>query len=272
MPELPLITIITPSYNQACFIEQTIESVLDQKYPCLQYIVMDGGSTDGTQALLRKYDRHLEWFSERDRGQSHAVNKGLRLAAGEIVAFINSDDYYEPGALWAAGGFFAAHPDAAWLTGKCRTVDETGREIRRPVTLYKHLWLRLRSYRALQVLNYVSQPATFWSRKLLPEIGYLDEGLRYTMDYDYWLRIGKRYPLRTIDRCLACFRIHSCSKSGTTAHLQFDEELETARRHSQSRRLLALHRLHRAITVTIYRHLLIKEDHRPMPAPLIEGT
>lgn len=253
---LPRISIVTPSYNQGEFIEQTIESVLGQGYPDLEYLVMDGGSTDGTLEILERYGDRLTWVSEEDRGQSDALNKGLRRATGEIVAFINSDDYYEPGALHAIGEFLARNPESSWVTGKCRTVDDHGREIRSAITRYKNFWLRRRSLRALQVLNYVSQPATFWHRRVLERVGEFDESLEYAMDYDYSLRVARHFRLDYIDRYLASFRVHPSSKAGASAHAQFDAGLEIARRYVRSPVLLGLHRAHNALTVGIYRRLL----------------
>jgi len=270
MTGLPRITIITPSYNQGPFIEQTIKSVLSQNYPDLQYIVMDGGSTDQTISILRKYEDKLYWISEKDRGQSDAINKGFRIATGEIIAFLNSDDVYEPGALLAVGEFFACHPQAVWVTGKCRTIDSQGREIRKGITLYKNLWLGLRSYTALLVLNYISQPATFWHRRIVDEVGYLDESLLYAMEYDYWLRIGKQFRLWFINRYLASFRIHPSSKAGSSAHAQFDAELEIARRYVHSPFLFVLHHLHRDLIVAVYRLLLARERAR-LPSFLEAG-
>mgnify|MGYP001086066400 CR=1 FL=1 len=257
---LPRITIITPSYNQGEFIGQTIESVLGQGYPDLEYIVMDGGSTDDTVDILKRYDGRLHWVSERDRGQSHAINKGLRMATGEIVAFLNSDDLYEPGALMKVGSFFASHPDAGWLTGKCRTVDQNGKEIRRGATLYKNLWLRLRSYRVLTVMNYISQPATFWRQQVVDTVGQFDEQWQYAMDYDYSLRVGRRFRLWVLDEYLACFRVHSTSKAGASANAQFDVDLEIAKRHVSSPVLVGLHALHNAAVVGMYRILLARSQ------------
>lgn len=262
MTSLPRITIITPSYNQGEFIEQTIRSVLDQGYPDLEYIVMDGGSTDQTISILRKYEGQLYWISEKDRGQSHAINKGLKMASGEVVAFLNSDDLYEPGALRAVGEFFARYPEAAWVTGKCRIIDQHGREVRKAITLYKNLWLHLRRYEVLLVLNYISQPATFWRRQVVNEVGFLIETPYYTMDYEYWLRIGQRFRLWFINRYLACFRIHPASKSGSSAQAQFDEELEAVQRYTRSPLLIGLHRLHSSITVAVYKRLLARERAR----------
>ncbi len=256
METLPRITVITPSFNQGNFIEQTINSVLNQNYPELEYFVMDGGSTDNTLEVLKKYDGRLLWISERDKGQSHAINKGLRMATGEIIAFLNSDDLYEPGSLLKVGTFFTTFPDANWLTGKCRTVDWAGREIRKGITLYKNTWLKLRSYGVLAVLNYISQPATFWSRKVVRRVGDFDESLRYAMDYDYWLRVGSKFKLWVLNDYLACFRVHPSSKAGSSAHAQFDAEFQIAKRYITSPILVGLHTAHVALTVRIYRWLM----------------
>ena len=252
MMPLPPISIITPSYNQADFIETTILSVLEQDYPALEYLVMDGGSTDGTLDILRKYEDRLTWMSEPDHGQGHAINKGLARASGEVVAFLNSDDVYAPGALLAVGEYFAQHPEAHWLTGRCSLIDESGHEMRKSITAYKHFWLAFRSYRVLQVLNYISQPATFWRRELLEEVGGLDEDLRYTMDYAYWLRVGDRYRLHALRQRLAGFRLYAASKSGGGYEEQFAEELAVCRRFA-SPLAVNLHRLHNALILGVYR-------------------
>ena len=169
--ELPQISVITPSYNSGLFIEQTIRSVLAQGYPKLEYIVIDGGSTDGTVDILHKYDGSLTWISEKDRGQSHAINKGFQMATGEVLAYLNADDVYEPGALVKVGNFITRHPQAYWVTGRCRFIDANDKEIRRVAAWYKYFWLLWGSYCALMVLDYVSQPATFWHREVIMQIG-----------------------------------------------------------------------------------------------------
>jgi len=253
---LPEITIITPSYNQGQFIGQTIESVLSQDYPHLQYIVMDGGSTDNTVDVLKQYDGKLTWRSEGDRGQSHAINKGIAMATGDVIAFLNSDDLYEPGALRKVGQYFALHSQASWVTGRCRTIDAQGREIRRGVTAYKNLWLRFGSYTVLQVTDYVSQPATFWHRRVVQKVGLFDEGVRYAMDYDYSLRVGRHFRLDVIHDYLARYRMHPASKAGSSANAQFDVDLEIARRHVSSPVLKWLHVVHNAMIVAAYRSLV----------------
>ena len=260
MVKHPRITIITPSYNQGEFIEQTIQSILGQEYPDLEYMVIDGGSTDGTLDVLTKYDGRIKWVSEPDRGQSHAINKGLRTATGDVVAFLNSDDLYEPGALLEVGRFFSRHPQAAWLTGRCRVIDQNGREIRKWMTFIKNFWLRTRSFAVLQVLDYVSQPATFWRREVVEKVGFFDENLRYAMDYDYSLRVGQHFKLWVLDEYLASFRIHPTSKAGASASAQFDVDLEIARAHVSSPALIALHRLSNWIVVTLYRIVMSSES------------
>lgn len=255
MAEWPKISIITPSFNQGTFIEATIQSVLSQDYPNLEYIVLDGGSTDGTQEILRKYQNQLTWISEPDQGQADAINKGLSKASGEVLAYLNSDDLYLPGALRKVGAYFAEHPQADWLTGFCLNIDAGGRPIRGLIRAYKNAWLRTRSYRALLVLNYIAQPATFWRRRLADQVGPLDERLHYTMDYQYWLRLGRAARLHVLKEDLAAFRLHPASKSGGTAERQFQEQLGVAADFAGPC-LLRLHRVHNALAVFIYQHIM----------------
>jgi glycosyltransferase involved in cell wall biosynthesis len=247
----PRISVVTPSFNQGAYIEETIRSVLDQGYPNLEYIVMDGGSTDGTVDILRRYEKQLAWISEKDGGQSDALNKGFRKAGGEILAYINSDDTYEPGALLKVGSFFAEHPQADWLTGRCRIMDPQGREIRRLITAYKNFWLLFSSYKLLLAIDYISQPATFWRREVIQRVGPFDEELHLTMDYDYSLRVGGRYKLWVLNAPLASFRVHPASKSASIrAH--FDEDLAVARKYARSKLLVNLHRLHNQLIIHSY--------------------
>jgi len=255
MALLPKITLVTPSYNQGGFIKQTIASVLSQGYSDLEYIVVDGGSTDDTLRILKDYGDRLDWVSESDRGQSHAINKGLERATGEVVGFINSDDLLEPGALMRIGKYFSEHPKANWVTGKCRTIDHEGNEIRKGITLYKNTWLLFRSKKILLVLNYISQPATFWRREVMDEVGYFGEQWKYAMDYDYWLRMMKKYNLYYLNSYLASFRVHPTSKAGASANAQFDGALEILKSHKTSALFIGMHKLHDAMTVFIYSKL-----------------
>ncbi len=256
MTDYPKISIITPSFNQSAFIEETILSVLSQDYPHLEYIVVDGGSSDATLDILRTYQDQLIWISESDQGQANAINKGFKMASGDVLAYLNSDDLYLPGTLNKVGAFFADNPNADWLSGYCQNVDGNGHPIRPFISKYKNFWLRTRSYQVLKVLNYISQPATFWRGTLIQKLGYLDEDLQYTMDYEYWLRIGKTHKLSVLEEELAVFRLHSSSKSGINSDQQFDEELEVAKNYSKGLPII-LHYLHiklRALLVFIYRY------------------
>lgn len=233
----PKISIITPSYNHAHFIERTINSILSQDYKNIEYIVMDGGSKDGTVEILKSYGDKIIWKSEKDGGQSEAINKGLKLATGEIVAFLNSDDTYEPGALRKVVDFFNKNPDKKWVYGKCYIIDENEKEIRKPITIYKNIKLKNYSYRKLLSENFISQPATFWRRELLKDIGYINENEHYTMDYEYWLRIGQKYHAGVIREYLANFRMYNTSKSGSLSNPQFKDELRIAKKFSNGAKI-----------------------------------
>lgn len=263
--DLPKISIVTPSFNQGRYIERTIRSVLSQGYPDLEYIVMDGGSTDGTIKILERYQDMLTWVTEPDNGQSHAINKAMQMARGEVLAYINTDDLYAPGALFEVGRYFLNHPGANWLTGRCRIVGPTGEEIRRLVTRYKTFWLRLQAVDVLPVLNFISQPATFWTRSVLEAVGPFDEDLHYAMDYDYWLRVARRFRLHVLHVQLADFRIHPTSKAGASASAQFDASYGIVRKHVTSPVLLALHQVHSRATVAAYRILMARERKSATP-------
>jgi glycosyltransferase involved in cell wall biosynthesis len=255
MISLPKITIITPTFNQAIFIERTILSVLNQNYPNLEYLIFDAGSSDGTLDILRKYSGSIKWVSEPDHGQTDAINKGLRVCTGEVIAFLNSDDEFAQGALLKVGMFFSKHPQVAWLTGKCQVINQQGDEVLRLVSLYKNVLLQTRNSHLLKIVNFISQPATFWRRDVLDEIGYFDETLEYVMDYDYWLRITSRYPITFLDELLAKFRTYPASKTRQSAINQQDEEFRVVHKYSQSRSMRFIHSLHRLINIVGYTRL-----------------
>ena len=251
----PKITVITPSFNQGQYIEQTIRSVLDQGYPFLEYLVLDGGSTDQTPEILRRYQGRLTFISESDRGQTHAINKGLAMATGDILCYLNSDDQLAPKALEKVGSFFLNHPECAWLTGRARIIDGDGREILKLITCYKNTWLLIHSPSVFAVLNYVSQPSTFWRRSLTDRIGIFDESLHYAMDYDYWLRLMQVEKLWVLQDYLALYRVHAESKGSTGAALHFSEELQVARRNIPVRGLLGLHAMHNRLILWVYKQI-----------------
>jgi glycosyltransferase involved in cell wall biosynthesis len=257
--KLPKISIITPSFNQSRFIRKTIESVLSQNYPYLEYIVEDGGSTDGTVDILRQYSGKIIWSSRKDKGQSQAINRGLRKTSGEIVGYLNSDDYLEEGALLKIGNFFTEHPEAFWMTGKCKVVDEKDDETRRIITVYKNILLRhFRQRAVLQMIQFISQPSTFWRRSVVGQIGKFDESLHYDMDYDYWLRIWQKYELYYLDDYLSCYRVHNLAKAVRSPETQFSQEYEIVRRYAKSRLILWFHRFHSLLALSVYKLFFIK--------------
>ncbi len=215
MPSLPLISIITPSFNQAEYIEETIDSVLSQGYPNLEYIIVDGGSTDGSVEIIRKYEKHLAWWvSEKDRGQSHAINKGLERATGDILAYLNSDDYYLPGAFQAVAELHRANPDAGLLHGRCRRVDEHGHTLGSQFGRFDSPEDLLNVWEVWWRKRQVVQPEVFWTRAASNRVGLLREDLHFIMDYDYWLRIVLAgFAVARSDQEFTAFRFHPAQKS-----------------------------------------------------------
>lgn len=249
----PKISIITPSLNQGQFIEKTILSVINQKYPNLEFIVMDGGSTDETLHILKKYKKYIKVFSEKDTGQSDAINKGLKKATGEIVGYLNSDDLLLSGSLFKVSNYFSIHSEINWVTGKCYIIDDKGKEMHKLITSYKNIFLkRFRKVTFLKILNFISQPATFWKKQVFQKVGFFDTRLNYVMDYDYWLRLYKYFQLGYIDSYLAAFRIHGLSKSGKNYQNIFAENSGIALRYSNNKLIFLLHQIHDKITVYIY--------------------
>ena len=203
---VPQITVVTPSYNHAAFLRRCIDSVLEQAYPNLQYFVHDGGSTDGTVEILKGYGDAICWRSERDRGQAAAVNEGFRKSDGDLVAWLNSDDYYLPGAFDHAVNAFEEHPGAAMIYGRARLVDEAGHTIRPYPTFAFHR-------RDLARKCYVCQPTVFVRRSVLDEVGLLNEDFDICIDYEWWLRIGRDHTLAFCDHELAASRLYPATKT-----------------------------------------------------------
>jgi glycosyltransferase involved in cell wall biosynthesis len=241
----PKISVITPSLNQADFIERTIDSVLSQNYPNLEYIVIDGGSNDGTLEILKKYDSQIKWISEKDQGQADAINKGLKMATGQILTYLNSDDLYEARALEKVACFFKKNPKTMWVYGKCRIIDENDKEIRKIITWYKNFWLKKYSYNKLLAMDFISQPAVFWRKELTEEIGTFNINEHLVMDYGYWLRAGRKYSAGVINDYLAKFRLHQSSKSSKQFFEASKQALDTAKKYSQGKKIpILFHYLH----------------------------
>jgi glycosyltransferase involved in cell wall biosynthesis len=227
--DLPVITVVTPSFNAAATIEETLRSVREQDYPRLEHVVVDGGSTDGTVAILERAPG-VRFVSEPDRGLSHAMNKGVAMATGAIVGWLNADDVYLPGALRAVGEAFAARPDAEWVTGRCRIIDGDGREIRKAATAYKNLLLRRYSRSLYLTQNFISAPATFARREAYLRHPFREDYM-VSMDYDVFLQFARAGDPIVLDRELACFRMAEGTLSMSNFERQFAEHAEQARLH-----------------------------------------
>ena len=227
-------TIITPNKNGGRFLEETIRSVISQKGSGvdLEYIVIDGGSTDDSLKIIRHYEQDIsQIISEPDRGPVSAINKGLRLASGEVVAWLNADDRYHPGALQKVAKVMAAHLKRALCFGACRIIDEEGREIRRGITRFKESFFPLSSRFTIQCLNYISQPALFFRHSALEAAGYLREDMVAAWDYDLTLRLWRQGGAAHVPGPpLADFRWHPGSISARKFGVQFREEFHAAAR------------------------------------------
>ena len=208
------IGIVTPSYNQAHFLEQTIDSVLSQGYPNLEYVIIDGGSTDGSADIIRRYEKHLSfWKSERDSGQSEAINKGLRTLNSDVWAYLNSDDIYLPGTFSKVAVEFR-DSSVAWVTGAAQYVDESGAPLKRLTPVHDWDVEGVLEKLIYQPVMMAVQVSNFMRNSVLRDFGYFDESLHYCMDVEYGLRLllaGIR-P-RVIDDVLAHARLHSASKT-----------------------------------------------------------
>lgn len=203
---LPLVTIVTPSFNQGKFIRETINSVLAQDYPRIEYLIIDGGSTDETLDILKEYDGKIKWISEKDNGQTEAINKGWKMGKGEILAWLNSDDTYLPGAVCKAVDFLCANKEFIMVYGEGWHIDESGNVIERyPTEPF--------NFNRLAETCFICQPTAFICREALEQVGFLDERLNYCMDYDYWIRIGKKHRIGYINEFLANSRLHTETKT-----------------------------------------------------------
>ncbi len=247
-----LISVIIPSYNQGQFISQTIESILSQSYKNIEILVIDGGSSDNTVDILKGYENRIYWLSEKDNGQTDAINKGMAMAKGDILTYLNSDDFYLDGALEKVAEVFNSIKNTFWITGDYLLVDKQGNRINSPIVGYKKLFRKILSFKLLTVLNPIIQPSTFLSRSIVEQVGTFNEKLIYTMDYEYWLRAIKIHNPVVLDAKLSAFRVHKNSKGGSQFKLQFEEELRVARKYQSNSLQLFLHYLHNKLIGIVY--------------------
>jgi glycosyltransferase involved in cell wall biosynthesis len=216
----PLVSVITPSYNQSGFLEDTIKSVLAQDYPAIEYLIVDGGSTDGSVEIIHKYKSELTWWvSEPDEGQASAINKGMEKARGEIVAWLNSDDLYLPGAVSRAVAEFQSHPQLGLVFGNAVTIDAGGSPI-------KELIFPDWQLEDLIGFRIICQPAVFMARELYEQVAGLDLNYHFMLDHQLWIRIASLAPVQHVPSLLAAARHHEGAKNVSQAPAFGRETLE----------------------------------------------
>ena len=246
---IPTVSIVTPSFNQARFLEQTIRSVLDQEFPPNEYFIIDGGSTDSSVEIIKRFESKLAgWVSEKDKGQADAINKGFRQAHGEIFAWLNSDDYYLPGAIQMAAETFRQHPDAGLVYGNVLSVDENS------VTFNLQIF---KPFNQLDLMSFhiISQPAVFMRRSVLEQAGLLDPSFHMLLDHHLWLRMARISTIVYIPETLAAARYHAGAKNLTNTAdfgreafrivdwMKSSPEFSSVFEHNKTRILGGAHRL-----------------------------
>lgn len=230
MRQTPLVSIITPSYNQARFLPETIQSVLSQDYPDKEYLIVDGGSTDGSLDIIQQHASQLAWWiSEPDQGQTDALNKGFAHAKGEIFAWLNSDDTYQPDAISQAVQLLLAHPEVSMVYGDANLIDEKGSIIGRFPARQTDL------QRLLRGSVHIPQQTTFFWARLWKQVGPLDPTFHFAMDYDLWVRLAKLAPLLYVPHLLANFRLHGEGKSVTMDDRCYPEMIRVYQREGGGR-------------------------------------
>ena len=254
--KLPKISIVMPCFNGAEYIEKAIKSIVEQDYPSFDLFIKDGGSEDGTVNIIKqyakKYPDEISWVSKKDQGQADAINFGIKKVTGEIIAYLNADDVYKPGAFKIVGGYFSNHPQTNWVIGKCDIIDQHDKKIRSWIVAYKNFWMKFSSYRLLLIINYISQMGVFWKRQAMQKTGFFDENEHYVMDYKYWLSLYKDSPPGKINQEIASFRISPSSKSSTGFIKQFDDELRVAGNLTGNKLIIYLHFFHANMIKIIY--------------------
>jgi glycosyltransferase involved in cell wall biosynthesis len=248
MRGLPRISIVIPSFNKAGYIGKTLKSIAEQNYPNLEVIIQDPGSTDGSLKVIntyvKKYPRIFRLYKEKDSGQLDAINKGLNKSKGDILAYINADDVYEPGAFSAVGEYFTKNPKTLWLAGQGRVINKDDLEIAKAITGYKNILLKFNSYHLLLTTNYLIQPSVFLSRFAWKKYGPFRGVTKFVMEYEMWLRIGKDEMPSVLNKTLSSFRIPEKSFSRNEFEKTLSEDMRIVKNHTKNPFILFLHKIH----------------------------
>lgn len=243
----PKISIVIPSYNKVKYIEKTLQSIVTQKNANFEVIIQDGGSTDGTLDIIKKYAKKypslISFESKKDGGQLDAINKGLKKAKGDIVTFINADDVYESGAFESVSGHYVENYDGLWFVGKGIVINENDREIATYATYYKNLFLISNKYNLLLILNYMIQPSVFLTKKAIKKYGLFTGTGFSVMEYDMWLKLGKNQMPVVINKVLSRFRLEKDTKTSTNSNILITEDQKIVKKYTKNIILLFLHSL-----------------------------
>lgn len=254
----PKISIVIPSFNAERYIDITLKSIVDQAYPNLEIIIQDGGSTDRTMDIVKKYSEKFKnlfiWESKKDNGQVDAINKGLNKASGDILGYINADDYYKEDALITVGKIFSKSPKTLWVAGRGEVVDKDGNIKWNLSSRYKDFLLSRSKYFLLLMVNYLMQPSVFISREAYKKYGPFIGTNKFVMEYDLWLKLGRISLPTIIDRPLSCFRLSGENISSVSFKKTLKEDYKIVKKYTDDPLILALHEIHnlgRVITISL---------------------
>jgi len=238
----PKISVVIPSFNKARYIEKTLGSVVNQKYSDFEVFIQDGGSTDGTLQIIKKYAKKypkvIKFESKKDKGQLDAINKGMRKANGEILTYINADDIFLPGAFNEISRLYLTDSDSLWFAGKGKVINSSGKEIAKLVTQYKNLLLLINSKHFLMMVNYLMQPSVFITKKAWKKFGPFRGTLDFVTEYDLWLKIANHKMPAVSGDYLSSFRIESSTITKKSYKALLAEDQKIVNRYTPSRTLL----------------------------------
>jgi len=238
-----MISIVMPTYNAEKYLKEAIDSILRQDYTDVEIVVVDGKSTDDTVEILKGYNSKIRWTSEKDRGEPDAINKGMAMARGDIITYLDGDDTYLPDALLAVSKHFESNPESIWAYGKCKIINGAGEETREVITKIKELFQKHYSFNSLLIGDFIAQPAAFWRKELVGEIGNFDIRETLAFEYDFWLRAGKAYTPSFIDKYLAAWRFHSGSLTVNDIYTDMKDAYRISKTHASSKPLINLAQL-----------------------------
>lgn len=251
----PKISVVIPSFNKVRYISKTLDSILAQSYKNFEVIIQDGGSSDGTVEIIKKYankyPKVISWESKKDKGQLDAINKGLKKATGDIVTYINADDVYAKGSFGKVSGAYHQSPNALWFAGRGIVINKDGHEIAKLITLYKNFALSLNSRYYLLITNYLMQPSVFLTRDIYKKYGPFTGTRDFITEYDMWLKLAKEKMPFVINKVISKFRIESETKTKRMFIPLLAQDNKIVRKYTKNKIILFLHNLHNVSRIIV---------------------